>query len=249
MKSLLIVLILMSVGEVCGAQSNFEFVFGEGLKFESLISQNNKKGEPLKWINVNTNKDTWTVKGGSLIDSGEPIGVVRSEKQYENFILHIEWKHMDPGGNSGVFVWSNGATVKEGNPYPNGVEVQILDPDWINIHKNKDGEPQTKAYISGEMWGVNGLTTVPDNPRGERSKGLEYRVKDHGIWNAYDVVCVDGVIKLTVNGKFVNGISKASQKKGYLCIESEGGKIHFRNLKIIELPPGITSPEQSAAIL
>ncbi|MBX2921664.1 MAG: DUF1080 domain-containing protein [Chitinophagaceae bacterium] len=249
MKNLLLAFLILFVDNLCYAQSNFEFEFGERQKLESVISQNNRKREPLKWINVNTKKETWSVRGDLLIDSGEPMGVVRSEKQYENFVLHIEWKHIDPGGNSGVFVWSNGSIVKEGNPYPNGIEVQILDPDWINIHKKKDGEPQIKDYISGEMWGVNGLTTIPDNARGERSKGLEYRVKDHGIWNAYDIVCVDGVIKLAINGKFVNGISKSSQKKGYLCIESEGGEIHFRNLKIIELPPGITSSEQSAPIL
>jgi hypothetical protein len=60
-----------------------------------------------------------------------------------------------------------------------------------------------------------------------------------GIWNTYDVVCVDGVIKLAVNGKFVNGISQSSQKRGYICLESEGAEIHFRNIKIIELPGGI----------
>ena len=248
MKSLLSIFFIVFVYSSGYAQSNFEFEFGEGFKLESITSQKTKKGELLKWINVNTTRGTWSVRGDSLIDSGQPTGVVRSEKQYENFILHVEWKHMDPGGNSGVFVWSNGSAIKEGNPYPNGIEVQILDPDWINIHQ-KDGKPATKAYISGEMWGVNGVTTVPDNPRGERSQGLEYRVKDHGMWNTYDVVCVDGVIKLSVNGKFVNGLSKSSQKKGYLCLESEGGEIHFRNLKIIELPPGITTPEQSAPIL
>ena len=49
-----------------------------------------------------------------------------------------------------------------------------------------------------------------------------------------------------MNGKFVNGISRATQKKGYLCMESEGAKIFFRNVRIMELPPGVTSPEQSA---
>lgn len=250
MKSLMSVFFfIVFAGSLCFGQSDFEFEFGEELKLESAFFQHNRKATPIKWINVNTQRSTWTVSSDSLIDSGNPIGVVRSEKQYENFILHVEWKHMDPGGNSGVFVWSSGAAIKEGNPYPSGIEVQILDPDWINIHRKQDGQPQTKAYISGEMWGVNGVTTIPDNPRGERSRGLEYRVKDHGIWNTYDVVCVDGVIKLSVNGKFVNGLSKSSQKKGYLCLESEGGEIHFRNIKIIELPPGITMPEQVAPIL
>lgn len=228
--------------------SRFEFEFGEVHHLTSVLSQPNTKGSSIKWLNVNTEQNTWSVRDNILIDAGKPIGVIRTEKQYENFILHVEWMHIDPGGNSGVFVWSNGATVKQDNPYPNGVEVQILDPAWIYLN-SKDGQPQTKAYISGEMWGVNGVVTVPDNPRGIRSKGLEYRVKDHGQWNTYDVVCIDGIIKLAVNGKFVNGISKSTQKKGYLCLESEGGEIHFRNLKVIELPPGVTSAEQIAPVL
>jgi hypothetical protein len=59
------------------------------------------------------------------------------------------------------------------------------------------------------------------------------------------VVAIDGVMKLSVNGKFVNGISHATQKKGYICVESEGAKIYFRNIKIMELAPGVTSPEQT----
>src|SRR5204863_10187972 len=59
----------------------------------------------------------------------------------------------------------------------------------------------------------------------------------------------DGVIKLSVNGLFVNGISRSSQKKGYLCLESEGAEIHFRNIKLMELPPGVTSAEQTAPVL
>src|SRR5690554_3541286 len=59
------------------------------------------------WVNVNTAEDTWQFKDDLLVCSGRPIGVLCSERQYENFILHIEWRHMEPGGNSGVFVWSS----------------------------------------------------------------------------------------------------------------------------------------------
>jgi hypothetical protein len=51
------------------------------------------------WINVNTADDTWKVRDGLLICSGHPIGVMRTAKQYENFVLHIEWMHMEPCGN------------------------------------------------------------------------------------------------------------------------------------------------------
>ncbi|MEJ7769063.1 MAG: DUF1080 domain-containing protein [Chitinophagaceae bacterium] len=203
------------------------------------------KGEPMKWVNVNTGPDTWKVNKSMLISTGHPIGVMRSEKQYENFLLHVEWKHIEPGGNSGVFVWCD-ARPDEKNRLPSGVEVQMLELDWVNINK-KDGETPPIAYVHGELFGAGSVTTVPDNPRGTRSKSIENRCKGKGEWNTYDVVCVDGVVKLSVNGKFVNGISKSSLKKGYLCLESEGAEIHFRNFNLIELPPGITSDVQTAA--
>jgi hypothetical protein len=199
------------------------------------------------WVNVNTDDGTWSVRDGLLVCSGHPIGVMRSEKQYENFILHIEWMHTEAGGNSGVFVWSD-AQPNPKTRLPNGVEVQMLELDWVNLH-TRDGEKPPIAYVHGELFGVNGVTTVPDNPRGNRSKSVENRCKGRGEWNIYDVVAVDGVLKLSVNGKFVNGVSGSTQKKGYLCLESEGAEIHFRNIKIMELPPGVTTPDQVAAEL
>lgn len=199
------------------------------------------------WVDVNTSPETWTVQDDLLVCIGKPIGVMRSEKQYENFILHIEWRHMQAGGNSGVFVWSEGF-VPEGRRLPRGMEVQMLELDWINLHK-KDGKPNNVGYISGELFGAGGLKATPDNPRGSRSMSQELRCKGKGEWNVYDVVCVDGTVKLSINGKFVNSIRNSSVRKGYLCLESEGAEIHFRNIRILELPPGITTDEQTAKVI
>jgi hypothetical protein len=200
------------------------------------------------WVNVNTDPDTWSVEDGILACSGKPIGVMRTDKEYENFILHIEWKHLEAGGNSGVFIWSN-AVPGEKNRLPNGIEVQMLELDWVNQHKKPDGELPPIAYVHGELFGVGGVQAVPDNPRGTRSKSVENRCKPRGEWNTYDVVAVDGVVKLAVNGKFVNGLAKASQKKGYICLESEGAPIQFRNIQILELPAGVTASEQDALLV
>ena len=220
------------------------FTFGQKVSSDKIMAGKDEKGLPLKWFNVNTEADTWSMKGGVLMCTGKPIGVMRSEKQFENFMLHIEWKHLEPGGNSGIFVWS-AARPGEENRLPDGIEVQMLELDWVNLNK-QNGEQAPIAYVHGELFGVGGVQTVPDNPRGERSKSIENLCKGKGEWNTYDVICVDGVVKLSVNGKFVNGLSKASQKKGYICFESEGAQIHFRNLKIVELPSGVISPEQTA---
>ena len=196
------------------------------------------------WTNVNTAEDTWKYRDGLLVCSGRPIGVMCSQRQYENFVLHIEWRHMEPGGNSGVFVWSN-AQPNPQSRLPNGVEVQMLELEWPNLNV-RNGVTPPVAYVHGELFGVGGVKTTPDNPRGERSMSIENRALGKGEWNTYEVVAVDGTIKLSVNGKFVNGITRSTQKKGYLCLESEGAEIHFRNIKIMELPPGVTTPEQSA---
>lgn len=165
------------------------------------------------WVNVNTAKDSWSVRDGVLVGTGKPIGVMRSEKQYENFILHIEWMHVEPGGNSGAFIWSDG-TVPADRQLPRGVEIQMLELQWPFLNRAKDGSPNPIAYVHGEIWGIFGLKTTPDNPPGERSMSVENRCKGKGEWNVYDVVAVDGTIKLSVNGKFVNGISRATVKKG-----------------------------------
>ena len=200
------------------------------------------------WVDVNTSKDTWSVRDGLLVCKGQPIGVMRSEKQFENFILHIEWRHMEAGGNSGVFVWSD-ATPQPGKRLPKGLEVQMLELQWPLLNPEKDGTPRPAGYISGELFGANGLEIVPDNPRGSRSQSVELRCKGKEEWNAYDIVCVDGVVKLAVNGKFVNGVSRSTVKKGYLCLESEGAEIHFRKIRILELPPGVITAEQVAPVL
>jgi hypothetical protein len=201
--------------------------------YENIIEGKKINSESVRWLQVNTEADTWKINGDELICSGHPIGVIRSEKKYANFLLHIEWKHMEAGGNSGTFVWSDAEPGD--NRLPNGVEVQMLELDWVNQHI-KDGIKPPVAYVHGELFGVGGVEVVPDNPRGVRSKSVENRCKGRGEWNTYDVVCVDGTIKLSVNGKFVNGISQSTKKDGYICLESEGARIHFRNIRITELP-------------
>lgn len=226
----------------------FTFLF---LSYAQLIAQDEPtlgfrplfNGEDLSgWIDVNTSDTTWHVEDGILICSGNPIGVMRSDRQYENFILEVEWKHMEAGGNSGMFIWS------EGTPFPGkrltkAIEVQMLDLEYATIHNRTDD------YVHGELFPTMDLTAVPDNPRGTRSKSLEKRCKGKGEWNKYVVVAVDGTVKLSVNGKFVNGLRESAYKKGYICLEAEGAEIHFRNIRIMELPGGITTPEQTAPII
>lgn len=214
------------------------------LKFQELFNGKDLTG----WVDVNTSPETWSVQDGLLVCKGEPIGVMRSEKQYENFLLHIEWCHMKAGGNSGVFIWSEGKPAQN-RRLPKGMEVQMLELEYPYIYPERDGSPKHLGYVSGELFGANGVKAIPENPRGERSMSVELRCKGKGEWNFYDVVAVNGTVKLSINGKFVNGIHDSSMRKGYLCLESEGAEIHFRNIRIMELPSGGATKEQTAEVI
>jgi hypothetical protein len=42
---------------------------------------------------------------------------------------------------------------------------------------------------------------------------------------------------------------KSRQRDGYLCLESEGAPIRFRNIRIMELPGGDASGDQIAPVV
>lgn len=211
------------------------------LKFIPLFNGKDLNG----FVNVNTTEDTWWVEDGILNASGHPTGFLRTERQYENFILDVEWRHMKAGGNSGVFILSNGTPYKD-SPYPKGLEVQMLDPQWAEIHD------KSIEYVKGQLFPAKNLKgVIPDNPSeiDGRSDALENRMHGTQKWNRYIVVCVDGAVQLAVNGKFVNGVRSTKRKKGYLCPESEGSQVQFRKIDIMELPDGVTSPDEIAPIV
>ena len=83
------------------------------------------------WRPINTAPSTWKFEDGMLICSGKPIGELRTLKMYQNFILELEWRHMVPKGNAGVFVWADDITAR-GVPFHRGIEVQVLENAYGN---------------------------------------------------------------------------------------------------------------------
>src|SRR6185503_15028602 len=77
------------------------------------------------WTNVNCAPSTWSVRDGIIVSTGVPTGVLRTLRQYENFIAELEWKHIKTNGNAGFFVWS-GALPVCGQPFTKAIEIQVL---------------------------------------------------------------------------------------------------------------------------
>jgi hypothetical protein len=185
------------------------------------------------WVNVNGAPETWTVRDGMLHCDGVPTGALRTEKQYENFVLDLEWRHLTPGGNAGVFIWA-GPLSAPGQPFLRAIEVQVLDhaygkSDWFTTH--------------GDVFPIHGSSMEPfGRHKGQRSFPSEERSKGSPEWNHYRIECVNGMISLSVNGKQVTTVKNARPRKGYFVLESEGSPIQFRNLRIMPLPGASPQP-------
>lgn len=189
------------------------------------------------WVPVNVEPETFQVREGVIYCTGEPTGVMRTEKMYENFIIELEWRHLKEKGNAGLFIWSDGVPAKN-SPFTRSIEVQIL-----------DGR-NTEDYTShGDVFAIQGAKLTPDRPHPKgrmRCLPSERRAKPSPEWNHYRVICNDGVIKLAVNGKVVSGGSECTPRKGYVCLESEGSPVEFRNIRIKELPSTNPKPDEIA---
>jgi len=195
------------------------------------------------WVPLNVAADTFFVRDGMIVTSGVPIGLMRTARMYENFILELEWRHMKEGGNSGVFTWADGLPAV-GAPFPRGIEVQVLDLGYAN----RPGANE-RFTTHGDIFPVRGATMTPAgriSKTGVRSFPTEDRTKPSPEWNHYRLVADRGELRLSVNGKEVTVGKDCVPRKGYLCLEAEGSECQFRNLRIKELPSSNTPPEQTA---
>lgn len=191
--------------------------------------------------NVNCNPDTWTWKGGEAHCTGTPVGVIRSKKQYTNFELVAEWRHLRSAGNSGIFVWGTEESLKDLKPnsLPHGVEVQVLDHGYTEQYEKSSGKKATWFTTNGDVFPVGKVTMKPFppiSPDGSRSFPKKNMSKGVNEWNHYYVRAINGEVRLWVNGEEVSGGTDINPRSGYLCLESEGSPIDFRNIKIRELP-------------
>jgi len=194
------------------------------------------------FTNVNCDPETWTWKNDLISCTGQPIGVMRTQHTVTNFELVVEWRHLRSGGNSGVFVWVSEEALKEIKPndLPKyGIEVQILDHGFAQQYEQRTGKKGDFFTTNGDIFAVGKSKLKPfppTSPNGSRSFPRKQLSKGVGEWNHYYVRAINGEVRLWVNGEEVSGGTGAEPRTGYLCLESEGSPVEFRNLRIRELP-------------
>jgi hypothetical protein len=167
-------------------------------------------------------EDVFSVQDGVILVHGNPFGYMYTKKKYKNYVLELEWSWIDEATNSGIFLAI--ASTEQGNPFPNGVECQL------------------KAGTAGDFVLLGGADLDEYTPpaSGERPrfpvipKREASNEKPVGQWNKAQIEVRDGKITVHINGTLQNqGAGKV--KEGHIGLQSEGGPVQFRHLKLTPL--------------
>jgi len=194
------------------------------------------------FVNVNCAPDTWTWKDGLIKCSGRPTGVIRYKDQLTNFELVVEWRHLQDGGNSGVFVWATPKSIESlqgRGGLPHGIEVQVLDLGYTELYEKQYKKKADWFTCHGDVFPTGSARMKPFPPvapNGQRSFPSKNLTRGVGLWNHYYVRCLNGEVRLWVNGEEVSGGTDCQPRTGYLCLESEGAPVEFKNLRMRILP-------------
>jgi hypothetical protein len=193
------------------------------------------------FVNVNCEPTTWTWKPEVIQCTGQPVGVTRSQKPYTNLELVVEWRHLRSAGNSGVFLWASEKSLSALKPgqLPHGIEVQVLDQGYTEQYEKQTGKKADWFTTHGDVFpvGESRMTPFPPvAPDGRRSFPTKHLSRGAGQWNHYYVRAINGEVRLWVNGQEVSGGTACRPASGYVCLESEGSPVEFRNLRLRELP-------------
>ena len=153
-------------------------------------------------------------KDGNILIEGNPFGYMRTEQKYGDYKLHVEWRWVGEGSNSGIFQ----RVQDPDNVWPEAIEYQLC--------RGKAGD-----YVMLGGAKIKEVECVGDFPVKDRSGDAENPV---GEWNTAEIICKGKTITSYVNGKLLNECT-GEHTEGYIALQSEGGPIEFRNIYITDV--------------
>jgi hypothetical protein len=158
---------------------------------------------------------------GELVCKGTPVGYIRTEAAYDNFVLRLKWR-FDPekgAGNSGVLV----RTIGEDKVWPRSIEAQL------------------QSGAAGDFWNIGEfpMQVAAERTDGRNTRRTATNEKPVGEWNEYEITLWQGDCVLRVNGAILNQASGCMEIPGFVTLQSEGAEIRFRDIELVRLPrPG-----------
>jgi len=160
--------------------------------------------------------DGWHIMGNGQFSVKEGViflnkggGWLRSDKQYQDFELRLEFRFVEKNANSGISLRSND------NAGPNkAYQVQTMDGDSIaDIYTRDLAKPTVKRD-----------TTL-----------LKKAFKPTGEWQSYAITAQGEHLEVRLNGELITVAEGLADQPGYIGPQGEGGVLEFRKIRIRDL--------------
>lgn len=181
---------------------------------ESMTSLFNGK-DLSGWVHVGPNPESFRVQDGTIMvtGAGNQPNWLRSEKEYENFVLRFEY--MTPG-------WCEAGVLLHAPLY--GRQSK----SGLKIHLRHD-QVDEGARASGSIYDVLPPLVQAGKPAKE--------------WNQMEIHLNWPRLRVALNGQIIHDVDmqwneklRTRLRRGYIGFQDIGTPIHYRNIEIRELP-------------
>lgn len=160
------------------------------------------------WVIENQGK--FSVRDGVILqDKGS--GWLRSEKEYQDFELRLEFRFVSKGADSGIFFRAN----RDGKNWPaKNYQVQTMDNDSI-----------AGLFVTG--WARPKVKYDATQRRKVR--------KTVGEWQSYVITVRGDHAEVTLNGAVITVADGLTVQAGFIGLQGGGHQLEFRNIIIRDL--------------
>lgn len=161
---------------------------------------------------------------GLLIDSGLPIGYLRTDATYGDFELELDWRTNPVNKQTGP----GGLMLRIQARQTQGVQEMFWPPSLdVRVGTNEAGNlVANRAFpMQADPRRFNGMLA-------RSLRNMEHRA---GEWNHVIVRLEAGELVVILNGEVVNSASAVGGEPGWIGLRAEGTELQFRGLKLTPL--------------
>ena len=163
------------------------------------------------------NDGQFSVEDGVLtVNRG--TGWLRSDATFGDFVLTMEFRFLEVGANSGIFVRTGPSSNDDENGWPNnGYQVQCMD--------TLTGTPLAHLIPYG----------APPFEHHSDIDALKRAYKPAGEWHTYDIKAEGENLTVHLNGVLITTATSIKRLTGHIGIQGEHGLLEFRKIEVDEI--------------
>jgi hypothetical protein len=154
----------------------------------------------------------WSVNDGVLHCKGRPTGYIRTDREFDNYVLTVEQRHVAKGNGGILFAITGPDKV-----WPRCLEVQGMNGEEGDVRNVADFR-MTMDPARVEPRRLRRIGPDPEKPPGQ--------------WETIRIIVDHGKLAVYVNDQLQNVATNTESLNGKIGLQSEGGEMEFRKIEL-----------------